>query len=486
MELGSVLVHGECKCGKTTTLLKMLKDKSDCFEVVRVTPLELNGSLLGASEEMLKYVCHVGDRDKIVFVDDLEMLVNPVLISSLGGILQQIRCRVIDGLFQQDSRNHIYILAATSRLDLVHVSLVQTGKLDEFVSFPSLDLEDRLSLLRQLLSVLDLEAELLEQLAIRTQYCLTISDLIHVSEQISKAIQTENRFTPETIFKLISDISVTSQNQQTINVNFGMTGPTCKLSDFGGIDDVIDSLRNCLLNPLKNRETYRKLGIVAPKGILLFGREGSGKTSLAKAIALEAKKEGVVSSVIVLDTTQVVSKIVGKSERNLSDAFESARKFPPCLLIIDQLELIAAKRHISSTNTSGNSMDRMLSTLLIEMDGIVAGRGTGDDQIIVIATCRDPSSLDTAILRPGRLDFQIGIPELSLKSRLEALERIMGRECAGNVCDDVVEYMGEKSEGYTGAELENMWRSSVMEAMRRNVDTLDALSIASVRVSDVL
>jgi transitional endoplasmic reticulum ATPase len=196
-----------------------------------------------------------------------------------------------------------------------------------------------------------------------------------------------------------------------------------------------------------------------PKGVLIYGESGCGKTSLSIAISNKSKSEGLVSSVLMLDASQIVSKVVGQSESRLRQVFQECRRLSPCILIIDQIEVIAASRE----NSRSNSMDRTLSTLLIELDGTSAD--SESSSLILVCTTRNPKLLDPAILRPGRLDVHVQIPPLSLESRKSILSRLS----QGNLCDSYIEEISSQTKGYTPAQIKLLHRSACMIALRESI-----------------
>jgi SpoVK/Ycf46/Vps4 family AAA+-type ATPase len=242
-----------------------------------------------------------------------------------------------------------------------------------------------------------------------------------------------------------------------------------EIQDLIDFDSEIELLNQYILAPLLHKERYASLGVSLPKGVLLHGPPGCGKTSLAVAFASKAKKDGLISSALMLDSSQIVSKIVGKSENQLSEVFRECRKLSPCILIIDQIEMIAAARNISHSN----SMDRTLSTLLIELDGVSAD--SEDSSVILICTTRNPNLLDPAILRPGRLDVHIQLSDISFQGRKNLLSRLSN----GTLSDQFIETFAKQTDGFSAAEIRLLHRTACMNALRESTISPDTLLLES-------
>ncbi|MEM0001957.1 MAG: proteasome-activating nucleotidase [Desulfurococcaceae archaeon] len=223
--------------------------------------------------------------------------------------------------------------------------------------------------------------------------------------------------------------------------------PGVRYSDIGGLENQIRELREVVELPLKNPELFEELGIEPPKGVLLYGPPGCGKTLLAKAVAAESN-----AVFISLVASELVQKYIGEGARIVRELFALARRKAPAIIFIDEIDAIAAKR--IEIGTSGErEVQRTLMQLLAELDGFKPL-----DRVKVIAATNRIDILDPAILRPGRLDRIIEIPLPDKKGRVEILKihtrkiKIMG--------EVDYELLSELSEGFSGAEI----RLAVIEA----------------------
>lgn len=232
--------------------------------------------------------------------------------------------------------------------------------------------------------------------------------------------------------------------------------PNIKWADIGGLENVKKELKEAVELPLKNPEVFGRMGIRPVKGILLVGLPGTGKTMFAKAVATETE-----ANFISIKGPEVLSKWVGDSEKAVRELFRKARMATPCVIFIDEIDSIAP--HRGAVDEGNRVTERVVDTLLTEMDGL-----TGLKNVVVIAATNRPELLDMALLRGGRFDRIIEIPPPDEKTRLEIF-RIHSKSMPTARGVDL-EDMAKKTEGYTGADIENICREAGMAAIRRGVD----------------
>jgi len=231
--------------------------------------------------------------------------------------------------------------------------------------------------------------------------------------------------------------------------------PNIKWADIGGLDNVKKELKEAVELPLKNPEIFVKMGIRPVKGILLVGLPGTGKTMFAKAVATETE-----ANFISIKGPEVLSKWVGESEKAVRETFRKARMATPCVIFIDEIDAIAPHR---GGGDEGNRVtERIVDTLLTEMDGL-----TGLKNVVVIAATNRPELLDMALMRGGRFDRIIEIPAPEEKTRLEIF-KIHTKAMPLDKKVDLADF-AKKTEGYTGADIENVCREAGMSAIRRGI-----------------
>jgi len=233
--------------------------------------------------------------------------------------------------------------------------------------------------------------------------------------------------------------------------------PQVTYEDIGGLTDEIKKVREMIELPLRHPEIFEKLGIEAPKGVLLYGPPGTGKTLLAKAVANESN-----AHFISISGPEIMSKFYGESEARLREIFKEAREKAPSIIFIDEIDSIAPKRE----EVTGEVERRVVSQMLSLMDGLEA-RG----KVIVIAATNRPNAIDPALRRPGRFDREIEIKVPDKKGRKDIL-LIHSRNMP--LTDDVdLTKMAAISHGYVGADLEYLCKESAMKCLRRLLPILN-------------
>ena len=233
--------------------------------------------------------------------------------------------------------------------------------------------------------------------------------------------------------------------------------PKVSYDDIGGLGDAVKKIREMVELPLRHPELFKRLGVEAPKGVLLHGPPGTGKTMLAKAVAGETS-----SNFISIGGPEIVSKFYGESEGKLREIFKEAEENAPSIIFIDEIDSIAPKRD----EVNGEEERRIVAQLLSLMDGLNS-RG----KVVVIGATNRPNSIDEALRRPGRFDreIEIGIPDRD--GRLEILEiHTRGMPLA----DDVdLKWLADKTHGYAGADLSALTKEAAMAALRRVLPDVD-------------
>ena len=233
--------------------------------------------------------------------------------------------------------------------------------------------------------------------------------------------------------------------------------PNTRYSDIGGLDEQIREIREVVELPLKNPLLFRRLGIEPPKGVLIYGPPGVGKTLLARAVAGET-----IATFIRLVASELAQKFIGEGARIVREVFSLARKHAPSIVLIDEIDAIAAKR--IDIGTSGErEIHRTLTQLLAELDGF-----DPLDNVKVIATTNRIDILDPAILRPGRFDRIIHIPLPDRKARKEIF-RVHTRRL--NIKEEVdLDALAEATEGASGADIKAICTEAGYIAIRAGRD----------------
>ena len=234
-------------------------------------------------------------------------------------------------------------------------------------------------------------------------------------------------------------------------------GPKVAYEDIGGLQEEVSKVREMIELPLRHPELFEKLGVEAPKGVLLHGPPGTGKTLLAKAVASETS-----ANFVSIGGPEIMSKFYGESEERLRDIFKEAAENAPSIIFIDEIDSIAPKRDEVTAETER----RVVAQLLALMDGL-EGRG----KVVVIGATNRPNALDPAIRRPGRFDREIELPIPDKNGRFEILQiHTRGMPLADDV--DLIQ-LAALTHGYVGADLAALTREAAMRALRKVLPTIN-------------
>ncbi|MEM4237689.1 MAG: AAA family ATPase, partial [Candidatus Nitrosocaldaceae archaeon] len=238
--------------------------------------------------------------------------------------------------------------------------------------------------------------------------------------------------------------------------------PSVTYEDIGGLKDVVTKVREMIDLPLRHPEIFKRLGVEAPKGVLLHGPPGTGKTLLAKAVANESN-----ANFYSISGPEIMSKFYGESEARLREIFKEAEANAPSIIFIDEIDSIAPKRE----EVTGEVEKRVVAQLLALMDGL-SSRG----KVVVIAATNRPNAIDPALRRPGRFDREIELPIPDRDGRLEILQI----HTRGMPLKDVeLEKIADITHGFVGADLAALAKEAAMRALRRVLPMID-LSAESI------
>jgi transitional endoplasmic reticulum ATPase len=228
--------------------------------------------------------------------------------------------------------------------------------------------------------------------------------------------------------------------------------PKVKWEDVGGLEDVKQALKEAVELPLQNPECFKRLGIRPPRGILLYGPPGCGKTYIVKALANESG-----SNFIAVKGPEILTMWVGESERKLREVFKRAKQVAPAIILFDEIDSLAPRRGV---DYGSHVTEQIVSQFLTEMSGIEEMEG-----VVVIGTTNRPDIVDPALLRPGRFDRLIYVPAPDEKTRLEIL-KVHTKEMPLKGVN--LEKLAKETDGYSGADLESLSREAAMFALRED------------------
>jgi len=463
-----VLIHGSPGTGKTL-LAKAVANESDA-NFIYVGGPELISKFVGESEERLRQLFREAEENapSIVFMDEIDAIA-PKREEATGEVERRMVSQLLALMDGLKARGQVIVIGATNRPNAIDPALRRPGRFDREIEIGIPDREAR----REILTIhtrnmpLDKDVDL-DYLANATHGYTGADISLLCKEAAMKAlrrIMPKINLEEETIpIEILESITVKMKDFQDAMREIQPSAlrevfveiPNVRWSDVGGLDDVKKKLKEAVELPLKNPEVFQKMGIRTPKGILLYGAPGTGKTLLAKAVATESE-----ANFISIKGPEVLSKWVGESEKAIREMFRKARLSAPCIIFIDEIDAIAPMRGGMDEGT--HVTERMVNTLLLEMDGVEQLKN-----IVVIAATNRPDILDPALLRPGRFDNIIEIPLPDEKTRLEIL-KVHTRKMPLDK-DVNLELIASKLTNMTGADIEGLVREAGMNAIRARRD----------------
>jgi transitional endoplasmic reticulum ATPase len=268
----------------------------------------------------------------------------------------------------------------------------------------------------------------------------------------------EERLSPETLDKLIVTMNDFEEALKDVMPSamreVYLETPDIKWADIGGLDDVKKELQEAVEWPLKFPDLYKAIGYNMPKGVMLHGPSGTGKTLLAKAVATESE-----ANFISIRGPELLSKWVGESERGVREVFRRARQAAPCVIFFDEIDALAPTRGMG-----GDSMvtERVVSQLLTELDGIQSLHG-----VVVLAATNRIDMVDPALVRPGRFDKIVAIPLPNKEARAQILT--LNLEGKQKDKDVLVDRLVEMTEGFSGADVAALVNTAVSMVLQEYV-----------------
>ncbi|MGM5482926.1 MAG: CDC48 family AAA ATPase [Nanobdellota archaeon] len=458
-----VLMTGPPGTGKTL-LAKAVASETES-EFFTIAGPEIMSKYYGESEKQLREVFEQAEKNapSVVFIDEIDSIA-----PKRGEGADQAEKRVVsqlltvlDGL---KSRGKVVVIATTNRPDDIDEALRRPGRFDRELKILPPDEEGRKEILQIHTRGMPLaEDAKLEKIAAKTlgftgadlevlckeaalkslkPYIPSLKQYDKVPTNVLEKMQVKL----EHFHQALKEVEPSAMREVLINK------PKTQWKDIGGLEEAKRQLTESIEMPLKNPEIFRKAGINPPKGILLHGKPGTGKTLLAKAVANEAD-----ANFIAVKGPELVSKWVGESEKKLREIFKKARQVAPTVIFFDEFDSISKVRGQSLTD----STERIVNQLLTELDGI-----EDLQKVTVIAATNREDLIDPSLLRPGRIELKV---EIGLPNR-KAREQIFDIHTSKMPLQkdlELDEYI-KKTENWTGAEIESLCREAGLNAIRES------------------
>ena len=465
-----VLMHGPPGTGKTL-LAKAVASESDAHFIAINGP-EIMSKYVGGSEENLREYFEEAEENSpsIIFIDELDAIA-PKREETNGEVERRTVAQLLTLMDGLKSRGQVVVIGATNRPDSLDPALRRPGRFDREIEIGVPDTEERKEVLEIHTRNMPLADDVdLEKIASTTHGCVgadleslckeaamrvvrRILPKIHKDEAIPDEVMKEIIVTGEDFKEAQKEIQPSALREVLVQI------PDIKWDDVGGLDDVKQELKEAVEWPLKHPETFERLGIRPPKGTLLYGIPGTGKTLLAKAVASESE-----ANFISVKGPELLSKWVGESEKGVREIFRKAKQAAPTVIFFDEIDAIASAR--SGNDGDSGVTKRVVNQLLTEMDGLEEL-----EDVAIIAATNRPDILDAGLMRPGRFDRHIQVKEPDEEARL-AIFKVHTKDMP--LASDVdLKKLAKNTEGYVGADIEAVCREAAMLALREDIETTE-------------
>jgi len=500
-----VLVHGPPGTGKTL-LAKAVANESEANFILLNGP-EIMSKFYGESEKKIRDIFEEAEKNSpsIIFIDEIDSIA-PKREDIGGEVERRVVSQLLTMMDGLQPRGKVVVIAATNRPNSIDPALRRPGRFDRELELRAPDSSGRLQILKIHTRGMPLTKDVdLEEIS-RVTHGFVGADLSALSKEAAMVVlrrilpKLELKDDEEIPEEILKELKVRKKDfDEALKVvrpsamrEVLVETPNTKWYDIGGLDKIKQELKEAVEWPLKYPNSFTRLGIKAPKGILLYGPPGTGKTLLAKAVANESE-----ANFIQVKGPSLLSMWVGKSEEGIRKIFNRARQVSPCIVFFDEIDSLAGKRGLE---TGTKVTERVLNQLLAEMDGI-----EDLSNVVVIAATNRPDMLDSALLRPGRFDriLLVGSPEKEGREKIfgihtknmpikltkeeisqldnkykntEIIKEQNGLKKASKFIelserDKLIHHLSEQTEGYVGADIESLVREAAMLALREDIES---------------
>ncbi|MEK6892752.1 MAG: CDC48 family AAA ATPase [Nanoarchaeota archaeon] len=458
-----VLLTGPPGTGKTL-LAKAVANETDS-NFYSIAGPEIMSKYYGESEKHLREVFEKAEKSapSIVFIDEIDSIA-PKRGEGSDNTEKRIVAQLLTSMDGLKSRGQVVVMAATNRPEDIDVALRRPGRFDREIRINPPDERGRKEILQIHSRGMPLEKDVnFDEIAIKTigytgadvqvlckEAALKairpfFSDLKNLQEKVPTEILDKIKISRQNFLDAMKIVEPSAMREVLINK------PHVKWEDVGGLESAKEKLRELVELPLIRPDLFAKAGVKPAKGILLTGLSGTGKTLLAKAVATEAN-----ANFISIKGPELISKWVGESEKHVREIFKKARQVAPSIIFFDEFDSISKIRGASMTDTT----EKVVNQLLTELDGIEEL-----EKVVIIAATNRPDLVDPALTRSGRID---AIVELQIPDKA-AREKIFGVHTKNMPLDSAIKISdyAEKTDGWTGADIEAGCRQAGMNAIKQ-------------------
>ena len=459
-----VLLHGPPGCGKTLLARAVANETEATF--LAVSGPEVIHKFYGESEAKLRQLFEQAKKQapSIIFLDELDSIA-PKREQVVGEVEKRVVAQLLALMDGLEGRGQIIVIGATNLPNMLDPALRRPGRFDREIVIGIPDVVARRQIIQIHTRGMPLAEDVNLELLANITHGFTGADIAALGREA--AMVALRRIMPRVDFdlaavpyELLQGLQVTMDDflaalkevEPSALREVFVEVPNVTWEDVGGLERIKEELRETIEWSLEHRPLFERARLKPPKGILLYGPPGSGKTLLAKAVA---KQSGL--NFISVKGPELMSKYVGESERGVREVFKKARQASPCIIFFDEIDALAPRRGAGTSDS--HVSERVVSQFLSEMDGIEELKG-----IIVLAATNRLDIVDPALLRAGRFDRLLELSLPDEKDRLAILEvHARGKPLAGEVD---LSGLARDSEGFSGADLEGLCREAGLAAIR--------------------
>ncbi len=463
-----VLLRGPPGCGKTL-LIRAVANESDSH-FIPINGPEVMSKFYGESEKKLRSIFEDAEKNapSIIFIDELDAIA-PKREEVTGEVERRVVAQLLALMDGLHARGRVCVIGATNRPNALDPALRRPGRFDREIEIGVPNKEGRLEILQIHTRGMPLAEDIDKKEFASITHGFVGADLAALCREA--AMNALRRYLPQLNLdeeeipnEILGSLVVNSNDffsalkeiQPSAIREVLIETPNVSWSDIGGLDEVKQELREAVELPLKTPEAFITIGIDPPKGILLFGPPGCGKTLLAKAVAKESE-----SNFLSIKGPEILSKWVGESEKAIREVFRKARTAAPAIIFFDEIDAITPRRGFDIGDSHVTS--RVISQILTEVDGLESLK-----DVVVIAATNRPDLVDPALIRHGRIDRVILVKPPDANARREIFKIYLKPMPIDESVD--IEELVKLTEHFAGSDIQGCCQEAGLLALREDIN----------------